>query len=212
MAGTQRRIRGRRHQSAGDWAAGGGSGARQGAGRGPEGASGGDVRSRGAAQPRGARGGQRRAPVGGGAGAVALTWAAPHSGRRAGDPTLLSRRPGCCFPPFFFLFFFFFRSGGGGGSSSIRQQPKAESVSGCERAGSGQRGRRAERHWGAARRAARELRRSRKRPAEEGASLRGRGRQCLRSLAEPLTGDRDLGSWAAGQRGIEQPGPNLQLP
>lgn len=116
------------------------------------------------------------------------------------------------FSLFFFFFFFFFRSGGGGGSSSIRQQPKAESVSGCERAGSGQRGRRAERRWGAARRAARELRRSRKRPAEEGASLRGRGRQCLRSLEEPLAGDRDLGSRAAGQRGIEQPGSNLQLP
>jgi hypothetical protein len=45
---------------------------------------------------------------------------------------------------FFFFFFFFFRSSRGG-SSPIRRQPKAESVSGCERAGSGERGRRAAR-------------------------------------------------------------------
>lgn len=211
MAGTQRRIRGRRHQSAGDWAAGGGSGARQGAGRGPEGASGGDVRSRGAAQPRGARGDSAGRRPGAARGPLPLPGRLRTPGAEQGTRRCSAGGPAVVFP-FFFLFFFFFRSGGGGGSSSIRQQPKAESVSGCERAGSGQRGRRAERRWGAARRAARELRRSRKRPAEEGASLRGRGRQCLRSLAEPLTGDRDLGSWAAGQRGIEQPGPNLQLP
>ncbi|XP_031201544.1 keratin, type I cytoskeletal 9-like [Mastomys coucha] len=85
------------------------------------------------------------------------------------------------------------RGGGGGGSSSIRQQPKAESVSGCERAGSGQRGRRAERRWGAARRAARVLRRSRTRPAGEGASLRGRGRGYLHSPEGSF-------SWGPGPR------------
>jgi hypothetical protein len=146
VAGAQRRIRGRRHQSAGDWAAGGGSGARQGAGRGPEGASGGDVRSRGAAQPRGARGDSVGRRSGAARGLLPLPGRLRTPGAKLGTRRCSAGGPAVVFPFFFFfLFFFFFRSGGGGGSSSIRQQPKAESVSGCERAGSGQRGRRAER-------------------------------------------------------------------
>lgn len=58
----------------------------------------------------------------------------------------------------------------------------------------------------------RELRRSRTRPAGEGASLPGRGRRSLRSPAGSLAGDPDLGSRAARRGGRNRQSQTCSFP
>lgn len=188
---------GRRDRSAGDRLAEGGrrregrrEGGGAGAGAGPRPRRAGEAetsevgnpgaegaRAGSADRDAGARG-QRRCGLA--AAGPALTWAAPHSGAELGPGAASAGRRAVVF--LFFFFFSFFRSRGG--SSAIRRQLKAESVSGCERAWSRQRGRSAAEVRGAARRAARELRR----PAHagRGAPLRGPSAQPPARPRSPL--------------------------